>query len=734
MLGGGLFVRAERPAITPRGTSVESLFGTPAFSQPLRPGQSLPSRQPVRPSQTSVPPVATDAVDANVVRWDLDAPSMPAAIPTPRLARPTRPANAAGLPVMDLSDVPAVLGTPTGSLPQLDLTLPVSDDASDYAPGLNDAVSTNAGPLIPPAQSDVVSLPPIGIRLGPPVASPRAGQPVEVPSGLLNQYAGRIQALPEQEADLRLNAPAIPADSSGWWRPLLEQPFRSDTTLPVDVSGLVIAALEHSPTVSAIELSPEIRRTAIFEEEAAFDWATFAETTYDDINEPVGNTLTTGGPDRFKDRNWSGSAGVRRQTTRGGEIELSQQVGWQQTNSRFFIPDQQGNSRLSLSFTQPLLSQSGQAYNTSRTVLARLAVDSASNQSQEELQQHLLDVATAYWDLYRARAIFLQRQRVLGQAESILAKLEGRQQVDALPRQVLRARAAVASRQTEIVRAAMEIRNAESSLRRLVGDPQLAAAGSTELLPTEHPIVHEIPISLAGSVRTALMRRPDIRRSIAEVRSAGIRLGMAENELMPRLDLVFNTYISGLQNEGQIGDSILDSWSNGRPSFASGLLFEVPLHRRAAKARQKRRELELLQATRELEASVEATLTEVELAVREADTSHREMLSQFQSLQATSQEAEYLTDRWLLVPGSDRAATILLEDLIDAQARAADDESAFVAAQVNYLLALTRLRRTMGTLMQAGPECSFNRTAGLDEVLADPGATVIAQPNEPVYE
>ena len=565
----------------------------------------------------------------------------------------------------------------------------------------------------PAPETGPIQLPPVQLQFEPVAA--RRGEPVEVPSRMVRQFTSRVQALPERETHTAIGArESIPPTFEPWWGAMLGQSLRSRESLPVDVSGLVLAALQHSPMVSAIELTPEIRRTAIFEEEAAFDWATFLETTYDDVNEPVGNTLTTGGPDRFKDRNWSGSAGVRRRTVIGGEIEVSQQVGWQQTNSRFFIPDQQGNSRLSVSFTQPLLSQSGHAYNTSRTMLARLDVDAASQQSQEELQQHLLDVATAYWDLYRSRAVFLQRQRVLSQAETILTTLEGRQQIDALPRQVLRARAAVSSRRTEIVRASMEIRNAESNLRRLVGDPQFAAAEGTELLPTEHPTMVEIPVSLAGSARTALMRRPEIRRAIAEVRSAGVRLGMAENELMPRLDLVFNAYVAGLQNEGQIGDSILDSWTDGRPSFATGLLFEVPLHRRAAKARQKRRELELLQTTRELEAAVETTLTEVELAVREAATSHREMVSQFQTLRATTQEAEYLTDRWRLVPGSDRAAAILLEDLIDAQARAADDEGAFVAAQVNYLLALTNLRRTMGTLLQAGGQCSVNPAAGLE--------------------
>ena len=607
---------------------------------------------------------------------------------TPNAAQPSRPQMVRGsaIPLAPPSDEPLVL--PTTSVTQTDA-----------------AVLPPALPL--PASAPVMT----GHSLGP-------GQilsPVAVPHPSVAPFASRVQKLPihEQAHGLALDQ-TIPADFSPWWLDPVREPLRGGTTLPVDVSDLVIAALAHSPTVTAIELEPAIRRTALVEEDAAFDWGGFVETTYDDINEPVGNTLTTGGPGRFKDRNAIGSTGFRKQTRSGGEAEISQQVGWQTTNSRFFIPDEQGNSRLALSFTQPLLAKNGKAYNNSRIVLARLDGQMADQEAQEKLQQHLLDVATAYWDLYRARAVYLQRMRVLAKAEAILAKLEGRQQVDALPRQVLRARAAVSARRTEIVRATTEIRNAEAVLRRLVADPRLVSDPSLELLPAEDPGVCQIPVSLAASARTAMMQRPEIRRAVGDVRSAGVRLGMACNELMPRLDFVFNTYISGLRGEGNVFRSLEQSWTTGRPSFAGGLLFEMPVGNRAAKARHHRRELEMLQATRQLEATVETTLTEVELAVREAETTYREMVSQYQTLQATSDEAAYLADRWQLLPGNDRGSTILLEDLLDAQSRAADDEAALVTAQVNYLLALTNLRRTMGTLMQAGPTMSANCREGLD--------------------
>ncbi|MCA9090494.1 MAG: hypothetical protein KDA90_17880, partial [Planctomycetaceae bacterium] len=42
---------------------------------------------------------------------------------------------------------------------------------------------------------------------------------------------------------------------------------------------------------------------------------------------------------------------------------------------------------------------------------------------------------------------------------------------------------------------------------------------------------------------------------------------------------------------------------------------------------------------------------------------------------------------------------LLLEDLLDSQQRLAEQEEAFVTAQVNYVLAHCELQRSMGTLL-----------------------------------
>jgi outer membrane protein TolC len=319
---------------------------------------------------------------------------------------------------------------------------------------------------------------------------------------------------------------------------------------------------------------------------------------------------------------------------------------------------------------------------------------------QQELQDHSVKVAQAYWDVYRARALLLQKQKLFDRAMSILQLLKAREEVDAVQRQVLRAEAAVASRRSDITRFAAAIRNAESQLRLLVNDPQLFDGGTIELIPAELPAPGQVNVSLRGSLEAALYYRPDVAQAVREIRAAGVRLGVAKNELLPRLDFIASTYVAGLEGDARIATAFGNQFSVGEPGYSFGLLFEVPLGNRTARAEYQRRQAELSQATFAFRSTVETGLTEVEIAVREVETAYQEVVSRYQAMFAADAEEKYLYQRWRLIPGHDGATPHLLEDLLDAQDRLADEEAGFVAAQVSYVLALTRLKQATGTLLR----------------------------------
>jgi outer membrane protein TolC len=526
----------------------------------------------------------------------------------------------------------------------------------------------------------------------------------------------------------------IPLDYQAWWDSMVRnQVGIAPKAFPVEVSVLVQRALECSPQVLALQAEPEVQQRVVWQEEAVFDWRAFLDSTYDDTNDPIGNTLTTGNnSDRFMDNRFSASGGVRKRTTTGGEVSVAQRIGYQDNNSIFLQPNPQSTSRLELSFRQPLLGKAGTFYSQNQVLLARITTNTSGDEVLTELQTHLYKVTEAYWQLYRARAEFFQRQKLLNSARTTLQTLEGRNEVDTIPRQILRARAAVARAESRMQRAITSIRNAESQIRLLVNDPEMLNNGPLELTPVETPIAALTPVTLRDSLQTALINRPDISKAIRQMRASSVRLGVSRNELLPKLDFIVKTYVAGLENRSEIPEAVGNQFSQGGPGYTVGLEFEVPLGNRAAKARMEQRQWELQRSMNVFRATVETSLTEVEVANREVETSWREMSGRFHAMVAAQNETDYLQDRFTVLPMAEDSAVLLLEDLLDGFERLSDEESAFVEAQVNYALSIIQLRRATGVLLRSRhdhPEILPAESQWMSQRATDAGSSDQSEPS-----
>lgn len=564
-------------------------------------------------------------------------------------------------------------------------------EANQRSHSTNDATrqaNSKASPTIQKLQYEVSD--PNGIEISP-------------DEGLVAPYAQRAQSYPDKVGlPLRPGQlTELPKGYVPWWNTTINQPVRDGApNLDVNPERLVLEAIEYSPQIFAMRIDPVIRETVILQEDADFDWVSFLDTIYDDKSDPIGSSLTAGpGRTRYRDNHLQSAAGVRKKLDSGARFDIAQRIGYQDTNSQFFVPPNQGTSRIELNFVQPLLRGRGETVSQSRIVLASLDQEIASADLVTNMQDHLVAVYESYWTLYRARANRQQKERLLERAEKTQQLLESRQGVDSLRRQILRAQAAVLGRRAEIVRCETAIRNAESRLRLLVNSPQLKDQMQVELLPCELPSSTELSVTLRGSVESALTHRPDIISAIKKLKSQTVKLDVAKNELLPRLDLAVGTYVAGLRGNGEINKAWVDQFSVGEPGYNVGLSFEIPLGNRAAKARHDRQEWELTKAVKEFEASVETAMTEVEIAVRETETAYQEMLGHYQAMVASENEAKYLEERWKLLPGNDQTISFLLEDLLDAQERVANEEADFVTSQVAYVMSVVKLKRDTGILL-----------------------------------
>jgi outer membrane protein TolC len=590
----------------------------------------------------------------------------------------------------------------------------VGDPSSDVASTLIPQSSHNSG-----STASAESRPALGSTMhgaAPGTSGFRATVESDAP-GWIGPYMGRTGQIPAGPESSPTPVPVVtmPQNYLPWWgEPVQQRAGLAPRSLSVDVTSLVQQALVHSPQVQVLQADPEVQQRVVKQEEATFDWRTFLDAKYDDLNDPIGNTLTTGNnANRFVDQHLYSTGGLKRRTSTGGEVRIAQKFGYQDNNSRFLVPNPQSTSRMELSFRQPLLSQSGTVYSQNQIVLARINANSSGDETLEELQKHLYSVAEAYWKLYRARAEFFQRQRLLTSAQNVLTTLEGRNEVDTIPRQILRARAAVARAESRMQRAVTDIRNAESQLRLLVNDPEMLDGGPVEFTPVEMPYMMASPVGLRDSLQTALVNRPDISYAIRQMRASGVRMGVSKSEMLPKLDFIVSSYVAGLQRNSQFADSFGSQFSDGRPGYTVGMEFEVPLGNRAAKAKVEQRQWELKRAISSFRLTVESSLTEVEISSREVDTAWRELLGKYQAMSAAENEVNYLQDRFAVLPMVEESSMLLLEDLLDGYERLADEEAAFAQAQTNYALSIIQLRRATGTMLRSrhdAPEIDNNES------------------------
>ena len=540
-------------------------------------------------------------------------------------------------------------------------------------------------------------------------------------SAQLKSYQDRAHALEDV-------APTLPApfqteeviDFKAWWEPSVQSPIGlANEVISVDVGVLTVTALTRSPLVRSVLTEPQILQKDVIVENAAFDSLAFIEGKFADTDDPVGSALTTGNNSRrFRDDTLTSAAGIRKKSSSGGGIELVQRGGFQSNNSTFLIPNPQGTTRLEVNFTQPLRRDRGRAVNLTRVVLAQLDLQLANAEVRQDLESHLIDVTRGYWTLYQARAEWFQRYRLYDRAAQLRDVLKARRAIDSHQRQILRAETAVASRKSDLVRIETRIRNAQANLRTLTGDTRLKESSQWELIPQETPLAWPIIVSHRDATLTALDNRSDISESIRKIQATSTRVGAARNQVLPRLDMILHSHIAGLEGNRNTLGAFGNQFADGRPSVAAGLLYESPFGNRAAQARLARSRLELTRAMYDFEQTTEAAFTDVEVAVRETQTSYAEMTVKKQAIAAAEREVAYLEQRWQLLPDPNESAVLLIEDLLDAQVRLADEERSFVTSQVGYALSWVQLRKSMGVLLRLDdnqvPTDGFTQHQSLD--------------------
>ncbi len=497
-----------------------------------------------------------------------------------------------------------------------------------------------------------------------------------------------------------------------WWRDEVSQSILTQSQwVAFDLPTVLLDTLEHSPLIQSVSATTSIAMERSIQQDAAFDPALLFKTRAGRTNDPVGNTLTTGGPPRLNETTLNGSAGLTQNGRTGRTLDLSQSLGLTNSNSQFFTPQNQANSRLSLSLTQPLYAGRGQLYNERLLTQARIDGKISWQEMRQAVEERVAGVMTAYWRLYEARCHLAQQKSLIERGKHIERVVLGRQSYDSGPIELAKVRQRVARREDREIELLAEVLTGQSRIAALTGSTSLQSqvgsdgsglggmAHGLEMIPIYMPHPPDIEIPLRDAVLSGIENRPEIRAAASELEAAAVGISVSRNQLLPQIDAVVEAYLAGLRGDNRIGQSYIGQFSDSGPGFAAGLQYELPAGRRYVRSKYREAQYRYREKSEELREVIIQTRQAIEAALIQVNRASAQRLSKQRLLETAITEESILARRWQLMAGESSGAGLVVETLLDSQQRRADAEREWVTSHTEYRIALVQLERAMGTLL-----------------------------------
>lgn len=511
---------------------------------------------------------------------------------------------------------------------------------------------------------------------------------------------GVEQYVPSDADDL------TPSEWGGcWWEKphaLNKQLITRDTSRVqfLDLEQLVWLSVQYSPAIQAIIKVPSIQRSEEEVARADFDPRFNARTNFKDSSDPVGNTLTTGGPNRLNEYFWENSVGISDRNTIGGKTELRQAMDARDSNSLFFIPGDQVDTKLSLNYTQPLRRGYGAFYNTSQIQIQQSKTQQEIAFANEGLQNHAMKLHNAYWSLVASRFQFVQAVNTQYRLEEICKRLGDRQGIDLLDSHIKRVEKEIETIKSLRATLKAQIKSTQYEIAQLVAAPELQAESCSEIIPLTIPTSALPPDELLiDEYYSAILYRGDLARVRFKIEQVAIQKKVAVHELQSKLDLFLESYVRGLEGDKQLFSSLTRQFDSGSPSYAAGLTYELPKGNRAAKANVFANSESLAQLTYEYDDNLQKAYSQVNSAIEKSKGSYRAIFASLNAANAAVSEVELHQTRYEDYFSENASRSVILSEWLDAEMRLFSAERELAEQQVEHMKHLTQIKFESGTLL-----------------------------------
>ncbi len=393
-------------------------------------------------------------------------------------------------------------------------------------------------------------------------------------------------------------------------------------------------ALENNLDIHLARYYPRIADKRVDAAEGVYDPLLFANYDYSHNETPVASNII----DFASDPN--GTSPVTTITTDAGRwdaglsgviplgLEYSSQYEFSRnrSDSPFAGVDPEYTAQWVTLVTLPLLKNLVTNPLSIAVARSRTASDRSYEDFQAEVTDLLVSTEAAYWELAASIANTRVAAKSLQTATELLEQTRVQYEVGVVSRvEVVQSEAGVAQREFEQIGAENRQERAHDSLLNAVLAPHERVYEERRVKP-EPAVFRDYDVDIHVATSKALELRPELAAARSNVEDAELRLRLAENQLLPSLDLIGRYQFDGLSGRSDDPGSIIprnrrDSYddffkASGRNSYTIGGEFSIPFGNHTAKAVRVQRAIELRRAITLLRREEQTVILDVRNAVR----------------------------------------------------------------------------------------------------------------------
>lgn len=454
----------------------------------------------------------------------------------------------------------------------------------------------------------------------------------------------------------------------------------------------------------------------------AYDPEFFIDGGYADLDRPTASSLDgTSDPSSavIQIKQWDGQGGLRGVVPwLGAEYKLAYDAARTETNSRVAQLSPQYRTGLHGELKIPLLRNL--IWNKPWTTVhaARAAYQAENEKFRGALMDTVFEIEKAYWNLIATAEKKRVAEKSLETARALLHQSEIQYEVGVISRvEVTEAKAGVAEREVNLIRAENTYRSAQDQLLHLTMAQELRASPVLAIEATDE-LGQYTPytIDLEVALQKANENRPQLAASEYDMRRLEFVLKHAKNQRLPQLD-VYGRYgyegLAGSANPDALSPPVAglpDNYSDSHDDFfhrdgsrqwATRGTFSIPLGNRTASHQVNKTEFELRKAQTQHRYLEQKIVLEVRDAVR--------------NLQSALEGIEAAERRRVAAEEQLRAEKLRLENGESTPFDVLQRERDLVAAESEKIAALQLYRNSDASLDYAQGTILKNRDIRLED-------------------